>query len=91
MYVESSLRAEGAYTSECQMPEVGSIVCELLGLLHEGAYTSRCQMPEVDDEKTIYIGDGLYTGDHTKSLGSMDWYREVGVGEGYVSIGVLGL
>ena len=40
---------------------------------------------------TIYIGDGLYIGDHTKSIGSMDWYREMGVRDGYVSIGVEGL
>ena len=38
-----------------------------------------------------YIGDGLYLGDHTKSFGSRDWYREVGVRDGYVSIGVEGL
>ena len=52
-------------------------------------------MPELFQNKmrigTIYIGDGLYIGDHTKSLGSMDWYRDVGVRDGYVSIGVEGL
>ena len=64
-----------------------------VGLSQEGAYTSRCQMPDrlFDGVKTIYIGDGLYLGDHTKSFGSRDWYREVGVRDGYVSIGVEGL
>ena len=42
-------------------------------------------------EEMIYIGDGLYLGDHTKSFGSKDWYRDVGVRDGYVSIGVEGL
>ena len=45
--------------------------------------------------KQFYIGDGPYTGDHTKLFGSMDWNRDedidVGVREGYVSIGVEGL
>ena len=62
----------------------------------EGAYTSRCQMPETflgtkTSMETIYIGDGLYLGDHTKSFGSKDWYRDMGVRDGYVSIGVEGL
>ena len=62
-----------------------------VGLSQEGAYTSRCQMPEQVNGGMIYIGDGLYIGDHTKSFGSMDWYRDVGVRDGYVSIGVEGL
>ena len=63
-----------------------------VGLSQEGAYTSRCQMPDrVFDGINDYIGDGLYLGDHTKSFGSSDWYREVGVRDGYVSIGVEGL
>ena len=64
-----------------------------VGLSQKGAYTSRCQMPSQDKMKMrmIYIGDGLYTGDHLKSFRSMDWYRDVGVRDGYINIGVEGL
>ena len=63
-----------------------------VGLSQEGAYTSKCQMPDrILTKKMIYIGDGLYLGDHVKSFGSRDWYRDVGVRDGYVSIGVEGL
>ena len=68
---------KGLILSRCQMP--GEFLFGdsfLFGLSQEGAYTSRCQMPELFQNKmrveTIYIGDGLYTGDHTKSFGSMD-------------------
>ena len=68
------LRVKGAYTSRCQMP--GEFLFNdsfCVGLSQEGAYTSRCQMPDrIRWENTIYIGDGLYIGDHTKSFGSMD-------------------
>ena len=71
-----------------------SMIVFCVGLSQEGAYTSRCQMPKLSNitrMEMIYIGDGLYIGDHTKSFGSMDWYRDVGVRDGYVSIGVEGL
>ena len=65
---------------------------ELLGLSHEGAYTSRCQMPEFEQKKVMdYKGDGLYTGDHTNSFGSMERNRDVDVRDGgYVRGGVGG-
>ena len=66
-----------------------SMIVFSVGLSQEGAYTSRCQMPDRMDEND-YIGDGLYLGDHTKSFGSSDWYRDVGVRDGYVSIGEIG-
>ena len=69
-----------------------SLIVFCVGLSQEGAYTSRCQMPDrICNGVNDYIGDGLYLGDHTKSFGSIDWYREVGVRDGYVSIGVEGL
>ena len=69
------LRVKGAYTNRSQMPGEflfgDSYFC--VGLSQEGAYTSRCQMPDrMFDGVNDYIGDGLYLGDHTKSLGSSD-------------------
>ena len=84
---------KGLTLADARCPEsFYSVIVFCFGLSQEGAYTSRCQMPDrVFDGVNDYIGDGLYLGDHTKSFGSNDWYRDVGVRDGYVSIGVEGL
>ena len=84
---------KGLTLADARCPEsFYSVIVFCVGLSQEGAYTSRCQMPDrCRWNKMIYIGDGLYIGDHTKSFGSRDWYRDVGVRDGYVSIGVEGL
>ena len=65
------------------------LACRKKGLILADA---RCpDFLKRSEDKNDYIGDGLYIGDHTKSFGSMDWYRDVGVREGYVSISVEGL
>ena len=63
----------------------------MLACRKKGLTLADARCPKNEMEKMIYIGDGLYLGDHTKSLGSSDWYRDVGVRDGYVSIGVEGL
>ena len=84
---------KGLILADARCPEsFYSMIVFSVGLSQEGAYTSRCQMPDrVLNGVNDYIGDGLYLGDHTKSFGSSDWYRDVGVRDGYVSIGVRGL
>ena len=68
---------KGLILADARCPEsFYSMIVFYVGLSQEGAYTSRCQMPILFQNKmrveTIYIGDGLYIGDHTKSFGSMD-------------------
>ena len=84
---------KGLILADARCPEsFYSMIVFCVGLSQEGAYTSRCQMPDrILDRVNDYIGDGLYLGDNTKSFGSSDWYRDVGVRDGYVSIGVEGL
>ena len=77
---------KGLTLADARCPEsclFGDSFVFYVGLSQEGAYTSRCQMPDrIMWNKMIYIGDGLYLGDHTKSFGSKDWYRDVGVRDG---------
>ena len=63
----------------------------MLACRKKGLTLADARCPTDIDGVNDYIGDGLYLGDHTKSFGSRDWYRDVGVREGYVSIGVEGL
>ena len=64
---------KGLTLADARCPEsFYSMIVLCVGLSQEGAYTSSCQMPDGIGMETIYIGDGLYTDDHTKSFGSMD-------------------